>query len=193
MTITHNASDGEFGSWLVTGVGMAIDADGSPYAYHPEKGKGLDYLPNAGHPGNWYGLACDDHGHPYIQGSNAPAFDDSSRGFYVSTTTYERREFAHNDPRRYLNSETERFIVVPASFRKSVAGIVMGCKAIVRFDGKECTAIVGDIGPRFGEASIAVARALGINSNAKSGGVDHGVEYQVFPGVAVDGYELQRA
>src|SRR4051812_22059936 len=39
--------------------GMQIDADGCPRAYHP-KNIGLDWLANAGEPGNWYGLVTDD-------------------------------------------------------------------------------------------------------------------------------------
>ena len=176
---------------------MAIDADGSPRAYHPPVAgalnPGLDYLANAGSPDNWWGIACDDEGKPYIQGVNAPVYDASTAGFYVSTTTYERKQLAHNDPRRYLNSEKELFVVVPASFRKTVPGIVIGSLCIVRFAGKEARGISGDTGPRFGEASIAMADELGIDSNAKRGGVVSGVEYDFFPGTVVDGYELQAA
>ena len=32
--------------------GLMIDADGSYHAYHPDGRSGLDYLGNAGHPGN---------------------------------------------------------------------------------------------------------------------------------------------
>lgn len=167
---------------------MAIDADGSPRAYAPPPKEGLDYLANAGHPGNWWGLACDQHGEPYVQLADNPA-----PGFYVSTTTYERREFNPDDPRRYLNSETEKFVVVPNSFRKSVPGIVLGCKCLVSYRDKTVEAVAGDVGPRFGEGSIALAKALGIPSDPKSGGVDSGVTYQLFPGVAATGYELQRA
>ena len=37
-------------------AGMMIDADGAYRAYHPQPGKGLDYLGNAGKPGNWWAL-----------------------------------------------------------------------------------------------------------------------------------------
>ena len=37
-------------------TGMAIDADGSPRAYHPDN-TGLDDLKHGGYPGNWWGIA----------------------------------------------------------------------------------------------------------------------------------------
>ena len=35
-------------------AGMMIDADGAYHAYHPDNRSGLDYLGNAGRPGNWW-------------------------------------------------------------------------------------------------------------------------------------------
>ena len=40
-------------------AGMHIDADGAYRAYHPISSKGLDYLANAGKPGNWWALVTD--------------------------------------------------------------------------------------------------------------------------------------
>lgn len=190
MNPIHNEKDG---SWTVIAP-MAIDCDGSPHAYNPHD-TGLDALANGGPVHDPYGYELNPRtGLAYIQGVDAPAYDESSHGFYVSATTYGRKEYPHNDPRRYLNSEIEPFIVVPGSFRRNVPGIVMGCRAVVRYKGRECEAVVGDIGPRFGEASIAVAKALGIDSNGRRGGVDAPeVTYIVWPGVAAKGYELQPA
>ncbi len=173
---------------------MAIDCDGSPHAYHPDDKSGLDALANGGPRDDPYGYEVNPHtGKPYIQGQDAPAFDESSKGFFVSATTYGRKQYAHNDPMRYLNSETERFVVVPGSFRRHVPGVVLGCRAVVSFNGQECEAVVGDIGPRFGEASIAVAKALGIDHNGRHGGTDRLVTYRVYPGIPAPGYELQPA
>jgi hypothetical protein len=47
--------------------GLNIDADGAPNAYSPND-TGIDYLANAGSPGNWWGIATDGSGKPYIQG-----------------------------------------------------------------------------------------------------------------------------
>lgn len=95
-----------------------------------------------------------------------------------------------------LNSDVDRYIVVPPLVVKSVAPVVLGCKANVTFRGKTCTAVVGDLGPRTkaGEISRAAAIALGINPSPVSGGVDEiEVDYEIFPGIAADGYELQPA
>ena len=44
---------------------LMVDADGSPHAYHPDGSPpGLDYLANAGSPGNWWGIACNSSGDP---------------------------------------------------------------------------------------------------------------------------------
>ena len=40
-------------------AGMMIDADGAPEAYNPDNKSGLDYLGNAGTPGNWWALVTD--------------------------------------------------------------------------------------------------------------------------------------
>ena len=67
--------------------GMMIDADGGYHAYHPDNKSGLDYLGNAGKPGNWWALVTDDgkpSGNPVVQSSSDPA-----PGFYISTTSLE--------------------------------------------------------------------------------------------------------
>lgn len=186
--------------------GMTIDADGSPRAYGPD-GKGLDYLANAGHPGNWWGLSVNFiTDKPNIQGGfvgdsikiKVPAFSDETKGYFVSTTAYQRKQFLPSDFHRYLNSETENFIVVPAPLRMLVKGIVLGCRATVTdlLTNQTIEAVVGDIGPatHLGEASIAVAKAFGINSDPKHGGIeDPRFRYKLWPGVAATGYELQAA
>lgn len=172
-------------------AGMTIDADGSPRAYHPDGVSGLDYLDNAGYPGNWWGLACK-QGRPVIQRGTDPA-----PGFYVSTTAYFRSEYGAYDPRRYLNSERVRFVVVPLPLRKLVKPIVLGCRAEVTNLKAKLTfdAVVGDLGPatHLGEGSIALASALGIPSNPRRGGVVSGIRYRIYPGVAAPGFSLLRA
>ena len=56
-------------------AGLVIDADGSPHAYHPDGRSGLDYLSNAGRPGNWWALVTHNgkpSGKPVIQKRNDP-------------------------------------------------------------------------------------------------------------------------
>jgi len=47
--------------------GVQVDADGAPNAYNANN-TGIDYLGNAGSPGNWWGIATDSKGTPYVQG-----------------------------------------------------------------------------------------------------------------------------
>lgn len=155
-------------------TGMAVDADGSPNAYHPND-TGLDYLANAGKPGNWWGIAVDSGGIPYIQKSY-----HQSPGYYVSTTSLINPQFPSNNPDRYLNSERIPYIVLPVrdSFGCSNGdlGLVYNTK-----NGDNMYVIVGDRGPDIGEASIATAKALNINADPKRGGVTTGVVYLVWP------------
>lgn len=83
-----------------------------------------------------------------------------------------------------LNSDVDRYIVVPPSVIAAVEPVVLGCQAIVIYAGRQCTAVVGDIGPRdkIGEISISCANALGIPSSPTTGGVNSGVTYILFPG-----------
>src|SRR5208337_428756 len=154
--------------------GMEIDADGSPRAYGPG-GLGLDYIGNAGRPGNWFGIATTG-GIPFVQQESDPA-----PGYYVSTTALENQKFAISDPRRYVNSELIPFVVIPS---KPKFGIVLGDVGIAfnLNNGESTSFVVGDIGPanKLGEASIKAASNLKINSNAKNGGTPDQVILYVF-------------
>jgi len=159
--------------------GMTIDADGSPRAYHPNN-TGLDDNQNAKtSKGAWVGVVSVD-GKPVIQGPIDPA-----PGFYVSGTTLHDRTKKVSDPRRYVDSETVPYIALPPRVL-GPAGAGMGDFAAVmnRKNGSVAFAIVADQGPRnrIGEGSIALAKALGINSNARVGGVAGGIVYIVFSG-----------
>ncbi len=79
-----------------------------------------------------------------------------------------------------LDATTTPYIVLPLDFH----GAQMGDLALVEYNGRKVWAVCGDRGPagQFGEASPAVAEALGINPDGRSGGVSRGVTYTVFPG-----------
>lgn len=172
---------------LIDGVlrwssGLAIDADGAPRAYAPsESGLSvLDHLANAGHPGNWWGLATDTgsrDGRPVIQGAGDPA-----PGYYVSTTALVDRAYPPASQRRYVDSSTVPYLAIPPELR--VAGVKLGDVARVSYRDQWCEAIVADIGPRgkVGEGSIALANALGINGSPKHGGVGRGVDVVLWVG-----------
>ncbi len=187
-------------------AGMAVDADGANgadksgrAAYGPH-GHPLDFLANAGTGrGNWWALACDEHGDPYVQGS-----DDPAPGYFVSTTSFQWKAFddgqpiPRSNPARYLDSATEFFIVVPSHWRGLIPGVVLGCKAIVTDNqtGESQEGLVGDFGPRshLGEASIAYAARFGLNPDPKTGGTERErFTYTFFPDVPAQNYELQPA
>lgn len=163
--------------------GMSIDADGAPNAYHPKGSPpGLDYLANAGHPGDWYGILTDNgtnHGQPVVQGA-----DDVCPGFYISPTSLADKSAPAKTSRRYVDSTKIPYIALPGDlFRLKYA--LLGDFAIVYNvkNQSHCSAIFADVGPsgRIGEGSIALAQALDINCDPKRGGVGGGVFYLVFP------------
>jgi hypothetical protein len=163
--------------------GLMIDADGAYHAYHPDNKSGLDYLGNAGHPGNWWALVTNNgqpDGRPLVQTDTDPA-----PGFYISTTTLEDGSKDPKDPRRYVNAEAVNFIVLPGRLG---LGAKLGDFAVVirPATGAYDYAVYADVGPanKIGEASVALAAALGVPSSPKSGGVGHGIIYIVFPGSA---------
>ena len=181
------------GAYVLDDLGAVIDGDGSPRCYGPHD-TGLDFTRNGGPPDDPYGYELNPRtGNPFIQGLDAPAFSDATRGFYVSSTTYQDRRYLTNDPRRYLDSEHVVFAVVTRFFRLHTPGVVLGSKVVMKYRGQIVTGIVGDVGPNFGEMSIAAAQALGIPPSPRNGGVENGVQYRFYPGVAVPGFELQPA
>jgi hypothetical protein len=170
---------------------LCVDADGSPRAYGPN-GLGLDYLANAGHEGNWWGIVTDSEGYPVLQGENDPA-----PGYYISTTSLQNKNYPVTDARRYVDSEKVPFIVVPSPLARLCTGIVLGCKAEIvhTATGKRVSAVVADLGPatHLGEASIAAVRALGFNPDPKNGGSSvKDFRYTFWPGNAAPGFSLQR-
>ena len=170
---------------------VAVDADGSPRAYGPN-GQGLDYLANAGLPGNWYGIVCDHLGNPVIQGDHDPF-----PGMYVSQTTYGRPQYAETDPRKWVNAEIVAYVVIPAPLRQLIEPIFIGCRAVLTnpANNRQIEAVVADVGPEFGEISIAAAKALGYPCDPKTGGsnIIDGLITVLYPGTpaVVNGEKFQ--
>lgn len=164
--------------WFISKA--AIDADGGIKTYGPN-GIGMDYLANAGYPGNWWALVTSNgktSGTPIIQGPNDPA-----PGYYISMTSLQYPQYLRTDPRRYVDSLNIPFYVLPAN-KYSSWGIKLGQKAILtnKANGKSCEAIFADAGPstKIGEISIKAAELLGLPSNPKNGGTDSKIiEYKV--------------
>lgn len=196
--------------------GATLDGDGANgqfggdpcYAPSHYNGRTLDVIGNAGHPGNWFGVVTDTGeatGRPIIQGENDPC-----PGAHVSATSLhlpgaDGNPLPHSSPFKYVDSATVPFIVVPPMIIRGVAGVVMGCRAVLTNtrNGKTVEAVVADGGPsnHLGEISVACAKALGIPSGgthpANGGGAESGINYQLFPDVpaVVNGvtYPLQRS
>lgn len=165
---------------------LMVDADGHPKAYHPNGSPpGLDYLANAGCPGNWWGLACDSSGNPYVQTSK-----NIAPGYYVSTTALIAPGLHDREPAKYVDSGFIPFIVLPGK-PKFDKNQTLGDLAMVfnNKTGKMSWALYADIGPsnELGEGSMALCDALGINSDPKTGGESKEVIAMIyFPGSYVD-------
>ncbi len=163
--------------------GMTIDADGAPNAYHPDNAPGIDALEHGGRPGDWWGLVTGKGGKPIIQHSGEFA------GFYVSKTWLSRNDerYSESEPEYWVDARSVRYIAVPESVWRP-AGVDKGDLAYVfnMKTGKSSFAIVGDWGTEntLGEGSIALAQALGVDANPRTGGQEEGIVYVVFPGSA---------
>ena len=157
---------------LVMEGGMTIDADGAPHAYSPIPEQGLDALEHAGSPGHWAGIATRE-GEPVVQGP-----DDPAPGYYVSTTALQDFSFPFYRQQRYVDASRVPYIALPATDE----GPQLGDLAVVvnTRTHKASPAIFADISSVPGEGSIALARQLGIHSDARRGGTDGGVLYFVF-------------
>jgi hypothetical protein len=186
---------------------MMIDADGAngqtggvpvyaPKGFTPAP---LDFLANAGGPGNWFGVVTDtgdEDGTPVKQEANDP-----SPGAYISATSYRWPNRSRINPAAYVDAASVPYIVLPSHWRKEAIGVVLGCKATVEDTktGKILKAAgVLDFGPKakLGEASIACAQFFGVPSSPKSGGTsEKRFIYTFFPGVpaVINGvtYQLQ--
>ncbi len=162
-------------------TGMKIDADGSPHAFHPMN-TGLDNNKNAGKPGNWFGVVTDNNmadGNPVLQNEKDPA-----PGYFVSTTSLIDKTFDIKNPRRYVNSEKIPYFVLPPEVINA-ADITVGDMGMIynKKNHRFINAIFADISSidKIGEGSIALANALGVNSDIKKGGAADGIIYFVFP------------
>src|SRR5215510_8398464 len=183
------------GSYTTSPAGMMIDADGAngqtggvpvyaPNGFTPAP---LDFLANAGGPGNWFGVVTDTgkkDGTPVKQNASGPA-----PGAYVSATSYRWPELARIDPLAYVDAASVPYIVLPSHWRKLAIGVVLGCKATLEDTktGKVLEAAVLDFGPKghLGEASIACAEFFGVRSSPKNGGSpEKRFIYRFFPGTA---------
>jgi len=113
---------------------------------------------------------------------------DGGRGSVCMSDPYYLPETSAVDSMgRPLDASTLPFIVIPLAstrFRYADHGIRHGQVGLVLYRDRMVFGIFGDLGPAaiIGEASFAMAEALGIPSSPISGGVDSGVTYLIFTG-----------
>jgi hypothetical protein len=189
------------GSYTTERAGLQIDGDGangqsSLPVYAPDGMKSLDYLRNAGGPGNWYGVVTDTgkaNGNPVVQKKGDPC-----PGAYVSATSYEFPGFSRGDPFRYVDANKVPYIVLPSHWRAEARGVVLGCKAQIEdtHTGNIIEAVVADFGPKakLGEASIAAANPFGVPSSPKNGGTaDLRFRYTFWPDVPAEVMDVRYA
>lgn len=76
---------------------------------------------------------------------------------------------------RSLDPTRVPYVVIPIGYTAAKNGELV----VVEYGGRSVLAVVGDRGPKhkFGEGSMALAVALGINPSGTSGGVGSGVRY----------------
>lgn len=164
---------------------MSICADGAPNAYHP-RNIGIDFLPNAGSPGNWWALVTDNgrkDGNPVCQQQGDPF-----PGYYISTTALVDGNFGVRDTRRYVDATKIPYIVLPHNQLMWNTGVKRGDFAIVYYKNtqKFSFAIFADVGPQneLGEGSIKLAQDLGhdpfVNGRVNRS-ITNNVFYLVFP------------
>lgn len=181
------------GAYAYTTDHVALDADGSLFAYHPCN-TGRDDLCFASWPSgdeDWRWILVADPAHPerpYVQPSG-PA-----QGYFLSMTSLRSLDGRSTDPASYVDSEAIPYLVFPGDFLtiEGVGGF--GDLAMVRSlsSPRESWAIVADQAPAshpLGEISIRLAENLGgVNVNPRSGeGIAAGpVQYVVFPDSRLD-------
>lgn len=180
-----------------------IDADGAngqhgAQAAYTVDDSGSEFLANGGMRRRPDGkVVC---AHHWAQGIVILDSDEEPKvfpgGIIASMTWYRIRTKSASDPSAYIDAETVPYVVVPPLVVQKTAGVVRGCRARVTWRGVTVDCVVADQGPadRVGELSIAAARALGMNPSPRNGGVTRNeVLYELWPGVAAPGYELQPA
>jgi len=183
----------ESGAYTYITDDIALDADGSLFAYHPDN-IGRDDLRFASWPNgneNWRSILVadpDDPNRPYVQ-SEGPA-----KGYFLSMTTLRSSLGTATNPGSYVDSEEVPYLVFPTDFLKIDGVGGFGDVAMVRhlLSGRTSWAVVADQGPighPLGEISLQLAESLGgVNVNPRDGdGIAPGpVQFVVFPNSRLD-------
>jgi hypothetical protein len=153
----------------------ATDWDGDPMAYGDKRKhkeiKPHDYLANAGHPGNWWGVVTNTrkkNGTPIEQSGVGP--EQPYKNYMISTTKLVDTRYAENDVRRWTDATRIPYVALPNSRRSMVKiGLKPGCYCLlVNLETmKYCFGVYADskaAKPRMGEISKRAAELLGNQS-----------------------------
>ncbi|HEV2596705.1 MAG TPA: glycoside hydrolase family 75 protein [Sphingomicrobium sp.] len=181
------------GAYTYSTEHVALDADGSPFAYHPDN-SGRDDLGYASWPSgseDWRLILVPDPidpSRPYVQPSG-PA-----KGYFLSMTSLRSSQGRPTDAGTYVNSESIPYLVFPGDFLRIADVGSFGDLAMARnlANGRTSWAIVADQAPAshpLGEISLRLAENLGgSNPNPRNGdGIAPGVvQYMVFPNSRLD-------
>ena len=102
---------------------------------------------------------------------------------------YQSGTAASDSKGKALNASILPYVVIPQSsngFNYKTSGLKMGSVVAVIYKDKIAYGILGDVGPAgvIGEASYAMAQALGLNPSPTSGGAESGVTYVAFTGAS---------
>ena len=176
------------GAYTYTTDHVALDADGSPFAYHADN-LGRDDLRFASWPGgeeDWRNILVADPAHPerpFVQG------DGPAKGYFLSMTALQSTGGSPTDASTYVDSEAIPYLVFPGDFLRIEGVGGFGDLAMARniATGRESWAIVADQAPAshpLGEISIRLAENLGgVDVNPRNGdGIAPGpVQYVIFP------------
>ena len=114
-------------------------------------------------------------------GKTTPQCNPRTDGAYQNETS---ATDSSGDP---LDAAALPFVVIPlpsSRFDYGAEGIELGAVVAVIYQGQVVYGVFGDEGPNdiIGEASYAMASALGIDPDPSTGGVDEGVTFIVFEG-----------
>jgi hypothetical protein len=125
-------------------------------------------------------IDCDGVTTPECNPSADPAYQDDTS--------------LHTSTGQPFNAATMPYVVIPSissRFSYSGSNIELGAVVAVIYNDKVEYGVFADTGPAsiIGEASYAMATALGINPDPATGGTDSGVSYLVFKGSQVSPVE----
>ncbi len=107
----------------------------------------------------------------------------------VTDPAFQSQTSATDSMGKFLDASIVPYVVIPlpsTRWDSNKAGIELGQVVLVIYQGKMAFGVFADEGPPsiIGEASVAMAKLLGVDPDPKTGGVDKGVTYVVFTGAS---------